>query len=65
MLGDQYSVADGYLFTVASWLQSDGVDIASSPRCTRTPSACCSARRAARTGLSFTGSPHQRRLMRV
>lgn len=28
VLGDAYSVADGYLFTVASWLRSDGVDIA-------------------------------------
>ena len=32
VLGDQYSVADGYLFTVASWLQSDGVDIALFPK---------------------------------
>ena len=32
VLGDQYSVADGYLFTVASWLKSDGVDIAQFPK---------------------------------
>ena len=32
VLGEQYSVADGYLFTVAGWLQSDGVDIAEFPR---------------------------------
>jgi len=32
VLGDQYSVADGYLFTVASWLKSDGVDIALFPK---------------------------------
>ena len=32
VLGDQYSVADGYLFTVASWLESDGVDIKQFPR---------------------------------
>lgn len=32
MLGEQYSVADGYLFTVASWLKSDGVDIAQFPK---------------------------------
>ena len=31
-LGAQYSVADGYLFTVAGWLASDGVDIAEFPR---------------------------------
>ena len=32
VLGDQYSVADGYLFTVASWLESDGVNIKQFPR---------------------------------
>lgn len=32
VLGEQYSVADGYLFTVASWLKSDGVDIAQFPK---------------------------------
>ena len=32
VLGEQYSVADGYLFTVAGWLQSDGVDINEFPR---------------------------------
>lgn len=31
-LGAGYSVADGYLFTVAGWLGSDGVDIAEFPR---------------------------------
>ena len=31
VLGEQYSVADGYLFTVAGWLKSDGVDIAEFP----------------------------------
>ena len=31
MLGEQYTVADGYLFTVAGWLKSDGVDIARFP----------------------------------
>ena len=31
-LGEDFSVADGYLFTVASWLKSDGVDIAEFPR---------------------------------
>lgn len=32
VLGDQYSVADGYLFTMAGWLKSDGVDIAQFPK---------------------------------
>ena len=31
-LGRDYSVADGYLFTVAGWLKSDGVDIAEFPK---------------------------------
>ncbi len=32
VLGAQYSVADGYLFTMAGWLKSDGVDIARFPK---------------------------------
>lgn len=32
VLGEAYSVADAYLFTVASWLKSDGVDIALFPK---------------------------------
>ena len=32
VLGEQYSVADGYLFTMAGWLKSDSVDIAQFPR---------------------------------
>lgn len=32
LLGDDYSVADGYLFTMAGWLKSDGVDIARFPK---------------------------------
>lgn len=32
VMGEQYTVADGYLFTVAGWLQSDGVDIARFPK---------------------------------
>lgn len=31
-MGERYSVADAYLFTVASWLPSDGVDIARFPK---------------------------------
>lgn len=32
VLGEQYSVADPYLFTMAGWLKSDGVDINEFPR---------------------------------
>jgi len=32
VMGENFSVADGYLFTVAGWLKSDGVDIAEFPR---------------------------------
>ncbi|WCM88124.1 glutathione S-transferase family protein [Acidovorax sp. NCPPB 3576] len=32
VLGEAYSVSDGYLFTVGGWLQSDGVDIARFPK---------------------------------
>ena len=31
VLGDQYSAADGYLFTVAGWLERDGVDPSAVP----------------------------------
>jgi len=31
VLGDRYSVADAYLFTLAGWLNSDGVDMAAFP----------------------------------
>ncbi|WP_313464608.1 glutathione S-transferase family protein, partial [Achromobacter sp.] len=30
--GNDYSVADGYLFTVGSWLDGDGVDMAQFPK---------------------------------
>jgi glutathione S-transferase len=26
VIGEQYTVADGYLFTLADWLEGDGVD---------------------------------------
>lgn len=32
VLGDTYSVADGYLHTVSNWLAGDGVDIARFPK---------------------------------
>jgi glutathione S-transferase len=31
-MGEDYSIADPYLFTLASWLEGDGVDIARFPR---------------------------------
>lgn len=31
VLGERYSVADGYLFTLTGWLEGDGVDMASFP----------------------------------
>jgi glutathione S-transferase len=32
LLGDGYSVADAHLYTIASWLEGDGVDMAPFPR---------------------------------
>ena len=32
VLGERYSVADGYLFTIGRWLEADGVDTATFPR---------------------------------
>jgi len=32
VMGEQYTVADGYLFTIAGWLKSDGVDMALFPK---------------------------------
>jgi glutathione S-transferase len=32
VMGEQYTVADAYLFTVSGWLQGDGVDINTLPR---------------------------------
>ncbi|BEE04692.1 hypothetical protein VAWG002_18880 [Aeromonas veronii] len=32
MLGEQFSVADIYLFVVAGWLKSDGVEISEFPK---------------------------------
>jgi glutathione S-transferase len=32
VMGEQYTVADGYLFTIGTWLESDGVDIAQFPK---------------------------------
>ena len=32
VLGGDYSVADGYLFTIAGWLEGDGVDTAAFPK---------------------------------
>ncbi len=32
VLGEAYSICDGYLFTLAQWLEADGVDTAKLPR---------------------------------
>ncbi len=32
VMGDSYTVADAYLFTLAQWLEGDGVDLARCPR---------------------------------
>ena len=32
VMGDQYTVCDGYLFTISDWLEGDGVDPARFPR---------------------------------
>jgi glutathione S-transferase len=32
VMGDQYTVADAYLFTIENWLEGDGVDLSSFPR---------------------------------
>jgi glutathione S-transferase len=32
VLGERYSVADGYLYTISGWLECDGVDLARFPR---------------------------------
>ena len=32
VLGEAYSVCDAYLFTIARWLEGDGVDIARFPK---------------------------------
>jgi glutathione S-transferase len=31
-MGDRYTIADPYLFTIATWLEGDGVDTAQLPR---------------------------------
>ena len=32
VMGEQYTVADGYLFTLADWLEGDGVDCRQFPK---------------------------------
>ena len=32
VMGDQYTVCDGYLYTVALWLEGDGIDLKTLPR---------------------------------
>jgi glutathione S-transferase len=32
VMGEQYSVCDGYLYTLSGWLEGDSVDIATLPK---------------------------------
>jgi glutathione S-transferase len=32
VMGEQYTICDPYLFTIATWLEGDGVDTAKLPR---------------------------------
>jgi glutathione S-transferase len=32
VMGEQYTVADGYLYTIENWLEGDGVDLTAFPR---------------------------------
>ena len=32
VMGDQYTICDPYLFTIASWIEGDGVDTTKVPR---------------------------------
>jgi glutathione S-transferase len=32
VMGEQYTVCDGYLYTLAGWLEGDSVDLATLPR---------------------------------
>jgi glutathione S-transferase len=32
VMGEQYTICDPYLFTIASWIEGDGVDTAKVPR---------------------------------
>jgi glutathione S-transferase len=32
VMGADYTVCDGYLFTIAEWLEGDGVDVARLPK---------------------------------
>jgi glutathione S-transferase len=32
VMGDRYTIADPYLFTLAQWLEADGVDLTRIPR---------------------------------
>jgi glutathione S-transferase len=34
VMGDAYTIADPYLFTIAQWLEADGVDTSRLPRVT-------------------------------
>ena len=39
VMGEQYTVCDPYLFTIAGWLEGDGVDLAHAAEGGRSPQA--------------------------
>ena len=43
VIGDRYTICDPYLFTIASWLEGDGVDTARLPRVIEHRDACSRA----------------------
>jgi glutathione S-transferase len=54
VMGEQYTVADGYLFTIENWFESDGVDLANFPRI-RAHRAAMQARPAVQRVLAALG----------
>jgi glutathione S-transferase len=45
LMGEHFSVADGYLYTVGRWTKPMGIDISGYPNLRRTPSAWRRGRR--------------------
>ena len=48
VMGERYTICDPYLFTLAQWLEADGVDPNSIPRSSITAAACRSGPACAR-----------------
>src|SRR3546814_13428639 len=55
VLGEAYSICDAYLFTLAGWLEGDGVDPRRFPKCHAHPQRV-TARPPVRTVLSEEGA---------